>query len=506
MELLLQSHHPFLFIEEEENARVESLVQQVAKRLQIPSFNWRAHRGLVRSDDESKSGSAANSKERVSSVYSSQPAYKTEGAEACLAHLYAANSPGIYYLRELELEIDDPRIRSRLIELHEILQEHSGALLLSGSSRSLSPQLRRLFTCFKLREPTYEGYHHYVSSVVADVQKRRQTQVSLSLAEEKVLLSQLRGMPFHEIRKVVTQACVRGNSLSSADLNSVLEAKRRVIEASGLLEFISSQPSDLEVAGLKVLKSWLKKREPFFKTSAKVEEFCLEAPKGVLLTGMQGCGKSLAARTIAAQFSLPLLRLDTSALFSKYMGQSEENLRMALSAAERVSPCVLWMDEIEKAFSGVGDQDGGTARRMFGSFLTWLQEKRGVVFVFATANDISKLPPEFLRKGRFDEIFFVDFPTEAVRRDIFALHLKRRKQSPQNFDLEQLSQESEGFSGAEIEQLVRSGLYTALSQNETLSTEILLSELHATRPLSVLMGDKLRSLRSWAETRAVSVD
>jgi SpoVK/Ycf46/Vps4 family AAA+-type ATPase len=231
----------------------------------------------------------------------------------------------------------------------------------------------------------------------------------------------------------------------------------------------------------------------------------------VLLLGVPGCGKSLCAKAVAHEWGLPLLKLDPGNLYDKYVGDSEKNFKRAMQTAERLAPIVLWIDELEKAFAGGsggggGDDDGGVSRRVFGAFLSWLQERRGDVFVVATSNDVAKLPPEFIRKGRFDEVFFVDLPSADARRAIFTIHLRKRKQNSASFDLARLATASEGFSGAEMEQAIVSGLYTAFSAGTPLSTEILLAELASTRPLSRTMRERLDDLRSWAAARTVNAD
>jgi SpoVK/Ycf46/Vps4 family AAA+-type ATPase len=241
-------------------------------------------------------------------------------------------------------------------------------------------------------------------------------------------------------------------------------------------------------------------------TPKRAEEFGLDFPRGILLLGVPGCGKSLSAKAVAMEWELPLLKLDPSNLYNKFIGESEQNFKRAMKAAERMAPVVLWIDELEKAFATGGDADGGVSQRILGSFLSWMQDRQGDVFIVATANDISKLPPEFLRKGRFDEIFFVDLPDGETRKEIFRIHLGSREQDVDLFDLEQLTASTEGFSGAEIEQVVVSGLYTAFTADEPLSTEILVAESRRTRPLSVTMAEHIARLREWARTRAVSAN
>jgi SpoVK/Ycf46/Vps4 family AAA+-type ATPase len=291
--------------------------------------------------------------------------------------------------------------------------------------------------------------------------------------------------------------------LDISDLAVALEAKRDRVEATGVLEFEDAVGAQVALGGLANLKGWLTRAQAGY--SERARELGLEPPRGILLVGVQGCGKSLACRTIARTWGLPLLRLDAGRLFDKYVGESEKNLRKAFTTAEAVSPVVLWIDEIEKAFAqGSGDADGGLAKRLFGAFLTWLQEKKPGVFVAATANDLSAVPPELLRKGRFDEIFFVDLPTDEERRTIFALHLERRKQDPSRFDLAALGAASEGFSGAEIEQAIVTALYAMIAEkDEALTTARVLAEIKATVPLSRSRREDIESLRAFAAERFV---
>jgi SpoVK/Ycf46/Vps4 family AAA+-type ATPase len=293
--------------------------------------------------------------------------------------------------------------------------------------------------------------------------------------------------------------------LDKDDILLVLEEKRQVIRKSGLLEFISVDQSLGTVGGLDALKAWLKARGQAFGEPARA--YGLPAPKGLLMLGVQGCGKSLTAKSIAAEWSLPLLRLDMGRIFSGLVGSSEENLRRAIRVAESVAPAVLWVDEIEKGLSGVassGSTDGGVTARVFGALLTWLQEKTSPVFVVATANRVEALPPELLRKGRFDEIFFIDLPAAPERREIFRIHLSQRHRDPADFDLDDLARRSEGFSGAEIEQAILSGMYEAFSGSANLSSFHVQRALAETYPLSATLGEEIGRLREWAKNRTRS--
>jgi SpoVK/Ycf46/Vps4 family AAA+-type ATPase len=279
-----------------------------------------------------------------------------------------------------------------------------------------------------------------------------------------------------------------------------------MIQQGGLLEFIETPLNMKQIGGMNNLKKWLEQRKETFNPTAI--EFGLEAPKGIFMLGVQGAGKSLCAKAIATAWHQPLLKLDPGILYNSFIGQSEHNLRRALQQIEMMSPAILWIDEIEKGFASAASQssDGGLSKRLFGTLLTWMQERKAPVFVVATANDIAALPPELLRKGRFDEIFFIDLPKAAVRKEIFRIHLEKRKRDPEKFDLDKLGKASEGFSGAEIEQVILSALHNAFADKKELSTDRILDALKTSPPLSVTLAEKVEHLRQWAQGRCVPAD
>jgi len=317
------------------------------------------------------------------------------------------------------------------------------------------------------------------------------------------LVRHLSGLTLMEAEKIMTKAIIEYGALSSHDIEHVTEAKRRVVEREGLLEYYPANKTMASVADLVTLKAWLAKRKAVVKDSERAEKFGLTFPRGVLLLGVPGCGKSLSAKAVASEWGLPLLKLDPPNLYNKYIGESESNFKRAMRAAERMAPVVLWIDELEKAFASDGGEDGEVSQRILGSFLSWIPERRGAVFVVATANDIQSLPPEFLRKGRFDEIFFVDLPDQETREQILQIHLDSRGHDARDFDLVTLATQTESFSGSEIEELVVSALYTTSSNETALDTAGLGFEIVATKPLSVTMGEKIQNMRDWAKERAV---
>ena len=483
LELLLKAHHPLFIVETVEEERLETLLAYVADRLGLPFYVWAAHRGL--------------------SLDGGAPIAGTEDPLRCLATIDQSKREALYHLRGFLPFLEKSEAEALIKDLYQALFEHRGAIVLSSASETLPPSLGPLFTPVDLGMPTDHAYHQFVSAVLRDLKKRIDVEVTLTGEEVATLLQSLRGLTFFEVKKVITQAVIEDGRFNRDDLPRILEAKRQAIRRSGVLDYYPVEESLSDVAGLDSLKRWLQKRKLAFREPQRAERFGLSPPKGLLLLGVQGCGKSLCAKAVASEWGLPLIRLDPSTLYNKYYGESEKNLRRAMKTAESMAPIVLWIDEIEKAFGGQDGPDGGPSQRIFGTFLTWLNDKVASVFVIATANDVSKLPPELLRKGRFDEIFFVDLPSEEVRQRIFGVHLRRRRRDPADFDIAALSARTEGFSGAEIEQVVISALYTAFSAGGDLDDASLLREIDQTRPLSVTMAERIESLRTWAQDRAV---
>ncbi len=310
------------------------------------------------------------------------------------------------------------------------------------------------------------------------------------------------GLTYREAERSLRRGILRHHGLTDRCATEVLAEKEQIVRKGGLLEFRRPDVSFADVGGLERLKAWFTQRREAF--SAAGQRFGLRVPHGAVLVGVPGCGKSLSAKALAADWDVPLLRLDLGRMYRSLLGQSEANLRKALHTAEQVSPCVLWIDELEKAFSGLGQaRDGGATQRVFGTFLTWMEERRAPVFVVATANDIGRLPPEFLRKGRFDEVFFVDLPGADERRSIFAIHLRQARRQVEKFDLERLLQSSQGYSGAEIREAVISGLYRAFDEGlRELTTDDVDSALREMVPRSKSHEHELKFLREWAAANA----
>ena len=484
-ELLIRSRYGALLIETAEEDRAESLAESAAWRLQLPVFVWRRATGLRR-------------KGAPSGVYGSQD------PKTALDHVISSDMAALYIFHGLGPELEKPDVADLVREAAHRLAGHSGAVVLTGADVRLPESLRTEVGPVRLPMPVREDYASLKERVVKDLSAHMGIEVTLTPADEDRLLANLQGLTLAEAEKLLTRLIVEDGRLDADDIKRVVEAKRDLVEQDGLLEYQPSVRSLEEIADLTRLKEWLEKRRRFMEDPERAAEFGLEFPRGVLLVGVPGCGKSLCAKAVAAAWSLPLVKLDPGALYDKYIGETEQNFRKAMGSAERLAPLVLWIDEIEKAFAaGGGDEDGGVSQRVLGSFLSWLQERRGDVFVVATANDVQRLPAELLRKGRFDETFFVDLPDEATRGAILDIHLRRRKQAPESFALPALARESQGYSGAELEQVVVSALYTAFSAGTPLTNELLLAELRQMPPIASTAREKIAFLREWATGRTV---
>jgi len=509
LELLVRSRHAIIFIETEEKERVQSLLMHVADRLKMPFYVWTRTKGLKHQFDHV---AARVGRERGFAV--DDLPLKTEKANnatinplAALGDVEMRHMPALYNFQGLGGDLEDKTLATKLRDAAQQFMTHEGSIIITGEVPVELPNvIRAMSTVVSLPAPGLTDYRNLVEHIYRDLSGRLPISLNMNRENMMALVRNLQGFTLMEAEKVLTKAMIEDSRLGPDDIKKVIDAKKEVIEREGLLEYYPAEESMADIAGLDGLKDWLKKRRAIIAQPKRAAEFGLEFPKGVLLLGMQGSGKSLCAKAVASDWGLPLLKMDPGSMYNKYIGETEKNFRRATSAAEKMAPVVLWIDEIEKAFASSGDMDGGLSQRVLGAFLAWLQERKGDVFVVATANDVSKLPPELVRKGRFDELFFVDLPSEGVRQKILALHLKKRKRDPQRFDLLHIAKVTEGFSGAELEQIIVSGLYTAFAAHSELTYEILLAEAQQTVPLSKTMVEKLSALRNWAANRAVAAN
>ncbi len=391
--------------------------------------------------------------------------------------------------------------------IKEIALQHDekpNTLVFVSHNLKIPVELEKFVAHFELRLPTTKELRNIIIKEAIRWQGKHKTNHIIQDDEVVELLARnLTGLPQQDVRRLARHAIADDGALSKSDLPEIMTAKYRLVSKDNGLSFEHDTAKFSDVAGMKKLKKWLQQRKDVF--IAEKPPKGLDRPKGLLLIGVQGSGKSLTAKAIAGVWNLPLLRLDIGSLFNKFIGETEKNLRDAIKTAEVMSPCILWIDEIEKGIS-TGDDTTGTSDRVLGTILTWMAERKHRVFLAITANNIEALPPELIRKGRLDEIFFVDLPDHNTRKEIFRIHLNKREVSSDSFDLERLAQISNGFSGAEIEQSVVSDLYAAHAENSPLKQAQLLEELLSTKPLSVVMAEKIASLRAWASERTVSAN
>lgn len=462
--------------------RVRGLVIGLSTELALPLRIWSQSTGLLRHADDAN--------------VTIEDDAATDPLEL-LKQIHGSDEAGVWLLEDFQpfLREDHHPIHRWLREIARLPQRPRKVVLLSTPLPGLPLDLRKEVPTVELELPSVND----LRLVLADAASA----LGVRADADDALLDAARGLTVMEARLAFGKAAAERGRLDHTAVPFVAREKERIIKQSEVLEYYPTEIRMADVGGLDQLKDWLERRGRAFGAGAR--DFGLDAPKGVLLLGVQGCGKSLLAKAVAATWQFPLLRFDMGKVFGGIVGQSEANIRTALQVAQALAPCVLWIDEIEKGLAGMGSSDqtdGGTTARVVGSLLTWMQEKRDPVFVVATANRIDMLPPELLRKGRFDEIFFVDLPTRAVREEILTIHLQKKRRNPKDFDLKSLSGQSVGFSGAELEEAVREGLYDAFAESRELATEHISRALTKTFPLSRTMRDQIEGLRQWAKVRA----
>lgn len=407
--------------------------------------------------------------------------------------------PSFVVLKDIHFHLEDPKIIARLRSIaskHLYRNDFNCTIFIVSSKLVIPAEIEAYITILDVLLPTATE----IENIINEFEATQQFTIEEEVRNELIL--SFKGLNEFEIIQILNLAYQSSGSIDSMDKDLILQEKEQIIKKSGMLEIMSFKEDIEDIGGLENLKQWLIKKSTIYKHLDKALRSGVDIPKGVLIVGMPGCGKSLAAKATAKLFEAPLLRLDVGKLFGKYIGESEENMRKALKIAEAVSPCILWVDEIEKAFSGVGEDGGGNSvtTRLFGNFLTWMQEKESTVFVVATANDISKLPPEFLRKGRFDELFSVDLPHDEERRKIFEIHLKKRKKFNREIDTIKLVMASKGFSGADIEAVVKECIENAFIEGkDKITTEDLLQVLNSTKSLSSSLKDRIADIKKAME-------
>jgi hypothetical protein len=431
--------------------------------------------------------------------------YETAGPERLLGALGELSSQGLFLLWDIAPHLQPPAMSRAFRDIAARFARPGtlSTMIVAGQAVDLPPEIEAVAVRFGIRPPEPGEYRQVVAAVCASLAAGGRATVEIGAGDYDDFARALRGMTLNQARQALAQAAFADGRLAPGDLARLGEIKAQALREDGLLEYFPPADNAYELGGFAGLRGWLERARVGFGDEAR--SLNLPPPRGILIVGVQGCGKSLSAKVIAREWELPLVKLDAGRLYDKFIGESERNFRRATALAESMAPVVLWIDEMEKGFAPSGGEDGGVSRRILGSFLTWLQEKRADVFVVATANDLSIVPPELLRKGRFDEIFFVDLPRADERRQILEIHLRLRRQEPAAFDLDALVEAADGFSGAEIEQAVISSLYGALHAERPLDTDAVLRELRATVPLSVSRREDIERLRATASERFVPV-
>jgi hypothetical protein len=491
IESLIRARYPLLYVVTSEELRVQQMLLDIAQRRQKNLFEWSCSTGIV------PAGTSVQSQKHRSAV--------TKDPLLALDQVIDQVEPALFLFKDFHpfLTRANYSIIRKLKEIALHLKNSLKTIVLVSPALEIPTELEKEITVLTLPLPALEELGDLLDHILQEISEVKEVQIDLDQSGRERLLQAALGLTLNEAENVFARILIQKQRLSGDDVGEVFAQKQQIIRKNGLLDYCSAEESFASIGGLMALKDWLGKRGLAFSKEARA--FGLPAPKGILLLGVQGCGKSLCAKAVASQWQLPLLRFDIGRMFGSFVGSSEENTRRAIAVAESVAPAVLWVDEVDKALAGSqasGASDGGTTARVFGTFLTWLSEKEAPVFVVATANDISHLPAEFLRKGRFDEIFFIDLPERAERAEVFNIHLSRRGRDPGQFEIGELVKASEGFSGAEIEQAIISGLYDAFAVGEELTTSQVSVALRETVPLARTMDEQIERLRRWAEGRA----
>jgi len=577
LKVLINSSTPIVIMETVEELRAVSLVRAACSELNMAVFEWTIADGLVRSgsgaavapptvlarvekttlwsnrdgltrsDTRVSTNPPGNSEaERLArAVLSSlgQPSagqavgqdsgaaakaaiYNSTDPVQALANLETMTVEAVFILKDFHRHMDNPVVVRRLRDVGQKFSANRRTLVLTAPTVEMPPELASLVEFLDLPLPDQPRLREIIRETYTRMAGTHTIKLQLDANGVDAMAANLRGLTEEEADRAISQTLVARLALSADCISDVLEAKKSLLKRSQMLEFVEAKDNMASVGGLENLKNWLRQRQGAWDDHAR--EFGLEAPKGVIILGVQGCGKSLCARAVAGEWKLPLVKFDTAAVYDKFIGETEKRIQKVFKVAEGLAPCVLWIDELEKVFAGSGPDsasaDAGVSARLLASFLSWMQDRKAPVFVAATCNNVTVLPPELIRKGRFDELFFVDLPNAAERKQIFAIQLTKRKRKPEDYDLARIAEAAKGFSGAEIESAVQGAMYAAFSRDGTcgdracpvaadaskqdlrtqdLRTEDLLTALSSTVPLSITRAEEIATLRAWAKDRAV---
>jgi hypothetical protein len=490
LNLLIKSKYPVVCLETIDEIYNIRQLKAIAEQLGLNFYQWSITDGLRRGD---KDDSYYQTKEPIKMLRMVQSLLKPREGEEI--------KPGLFILKDFEKYLEDVLVLRLFKDIINLIKGTKDTFVIVSAEYKLPKDIQS-DSAHLIGGYPIEDEIKVVIKETAEELKRTNKKITLSLCNEDLnkITDALRGLSIQQIRNVINRCLLADNILDITDLSEIETYKKKIFDQEGLLEFCLTEDKD-NIAGFDNLKRWLVERKDSFSPQKTTS---LPFPKGLLLMGVQGCGKSLAIKVIARELNLPLYRLDLARLYSKYVGETEKNLRTALMIAEKLAPACLWIDEIEKGFAASGgDIDGGVSQRILGTFLTWTQEHKASCFIAATANDIYRLPPEFLRKGRFDEIFFVDLPDAESREQLLKIHLKKRELKPEDFELKKIVDATVDFSGAEIEQAIISALYRASTEKEVISTRHIIEQIKSTKPLSIIKKEGISALRAWAKERTI---
>jgi len=548
LKVLINSSTPIVVMETSEEMRAVNMVRSACAELNMATFEWSIADGLLRSGSNAPpeppkmamharvdqttvwtqagrgptqtrtvlSPGGAEGDRLARAVLSSigadaAPAaagntiYNTREPVQALANMESMTVEAVFILKDFHRHMEDPIVVRRLRDVGQKFSANRRTVVITAPELTVPAELGHLVEYFDLPLPDRDRLHEIIRETYTRLSKTYTLKLQLDAAGVDAMSANLRGLTEEEAERAISQALVTRYALCPETVTDVIEAKKQLLRHSGMLDFVEALDNMASVGGLENLKHWLQQRRGAWEDAAR--EFGLEPPRGMIILGVQGCGKSLCARAVAGEWKLPLVKFDTSAVYDKYIGETEKRIRKVFQVAEGLAPCVLWIDELEKVFAGSGPDsasaDAGVSSRLLASFLSWMQDRKAPVFVAATCNNVTVLPPELIRKGRFDELFFVDLPNQAERKQIFSIQLAKRKRNPAEFDLDNVAVAAKGYSGAEIDAAVQGALYAAYSEKKPVTTQSLIDALGQTVPLSTTRAEEIESLREWARTRAV---
>src|SRR5579864_6132796 len=513
LKVLMDSSTPIVVMETVEETRAVRMARAACSALNLAAFEWTIASGLARCGVSTvatiEQGAFPAGGYRAGEVNdfaeSAKALYDSRDPGKMLANLEGITIEAAFILKDLHRHMDDPVVVRRLRDVGQKFATNRRTVILTAPKISIPAELASLVEFLELPIPDRQRLRQIIDEVLVRVSKTHTLQRRLDPGGLDNITENLRGLTEEEAERAISQALVSRYALCPEIVSDVLDAKKALLKRSEMLDFVEASDTLASVGGLDNLKRFLAQRRGSWEEQAR--EFGLDPPRGVIILGVQGCGKSMCARAIAGEWKLPLVKFDTAAVYDKDIGETEKRIQKVFQVAEGLAPCVLWIDELEKVFAGSrpdsASADAGVSSRLLASFLSWMQDRKAPVFVAATCNNVGVLPPELIRKGRFDELFFVDLPNQAERKQILAIQLSRRKRNPADFQLEKVATSAKGYSGAEIDASVQGALYASYSEKKPLTTQALIDALSQTVPLSTTRAEEIAALREWAKTRAV---